>query len=54
LRDSLLGELALREDVSREPYSIPDCATFERLKRPIDKARCEIMEALRTMFEAQN
>ncbi|KAL6242583.1 hypothetical protein RBB50_010229 [Rhinocladiella similis] len=50
LRDSLLRELAIRENISQGFSSVPDRAAFERLRRSIEKARYEITEALKTLF----
>ncbi len=49
LRDSLLRELAIRENISEGFCSVPDRAASERLKQSTKNVRYEIMVALKTL-----
>jgi len=50
LRESLLRELAIRENASKGFSSVPDQTTYERLPRIWEKVRAEIEQALKTLF----
>lgn len=49
LRDSLLRELAIRENNSQETCSLPDRPASNRLWRTFEKTRQEITETLKTL-----
>jgi hypothetical protein len=50
VRESLLLELTIRENLRQGLSSDSDRAASERLKRSMEIARCEIVEVLRGLF----
>ncbi|KAK6380191.1 hypothetical protein LTS17_005380 [Exophiala oligosperma] len=50
LRESLLQELAIRENTLKECNSVPTQATYDRMLRNWEKVLAEIEQALRTLF----